>query len=153
MSHFVTTEPAAYPCAKCGRLTLVGLDQGVPYRADAAPVAALTELRALQAGLRSFTSTGRYVRLQLTRRTAAGIRRDPTRGRPAVYVEHMCAAPLTAMDIDLDPVSHEFHARLMRNAKPKPQQQPQPQELGTLFTIHESLGGRVIEINDDTPPF
>ena len=48
--HLISTPPNRSWCNNCGRLTLSGLDAGVPYTVDAAPLTLLGEIQARLAG-------------------------------------------------------------------------------------------------------
>lgn len=150
-SHFVTTTPRCEPCGRCGRLRIVGLEEGVPYRAEPAPLNATGELRAKLGGRRTYA----VISGQLALRTASRIRGDVRRGRPAVFAQHDCRHPATATDIE---TRHLIIATQLIDTALKPGNKEAAElkatetEHDALFLIANELGGKVIAVNDQ-PPF
>lgn len=82
--HLDTTAPLVHTCRRCGRPVIYGLAEGVPARADVAPVDQRGEIVAVLAGRQTYTLR----RSGLIHRDA-GRRADPTLAAPVV-AEHGC---------------------------------------------------------------
>jgi hypothetical protein len=146
--HLVSTRATAETCGRCRRLMLAGLDEGLPYRIDPAPLTALAELAALTARVRTYgLSPGGWVHY----RNAGRIGADARHGRPAVYAEHHCARCLGPADID--PPHVPATAALIERATPAPALAPISVDMDALFLVSRDLGGRVIGLTGNIPPF
>lgn len=144
--HFVSTRPACRACRYCGRLELVGLDEGLPYRAEPAPLTLLAELRVRLTGRRSYV----VINGELAYRNATRIAGD-SRGRPPVLAEHNCAHPATATDIDTTPEHLHVIRQLIRVKSDPLWGKVCTDTESALFTVTGQLNGRVVAF--DPPPF
>ncbi|MFB9432782.1 hypothetical protein [Streptoalloteichus tenebrarius] len=143
---FATTRPTPTPCPRCGRLHLTGLDEGVPYRVDPAPITLSAELHARLAGRRTYA----LIAGRLALRTPSRIRGDH-RGRPPVLPAHQCAHPVTPDQVEVDQVVAV--ARLLAPKRTAPAPVPTSGlEAVALDLLSEHLGARVMSI-DPPPPF
>jgi hypothetical protein len=146
MIHFISTRPTCRPCANCHRLLLTGIDEGLPYRVDPAPLTALGELSARLTGRRSYALVASW----LAHRTAGRIRMDGSRGRPIVFADHRCRTPPAARDLD---AQHAPAIGRLIAALTAPDTDDTADE-NALFLLATDLGGRVIGLTDNqTPPF
>lgn len=96
MTIFITSKPKPEPCLRCGRLQLVGLDEGLAYRVEPVPLHAHAELAARIAG----RSTYAVIAGRLAYRDQDRITGDRHRGRPPVFATHSCARPTPPVDVD-----------------------------------------------------
>ncbi len=86
MSHLTSTVARGKPCPRCHKPTLVALDEGIPARVDAIPLADLqAEIAALLQGRWTYihTTYGHLVHRD-PNRIAANTIRGP------IHAEHRC---------------------------------------------------------------
>lgn len=95
MTIFITSKPKPEPCPRCGRLQLVGYDEGLAYRVEPVPLHAHAELAARLSGRNTYA----VIAGCLAYRNQDRINGDH-RGRPPVVATHSCVRPTTAADVD-----------------------------------------------------
>jgi hypothetical protein len=93
---FITSKPKPEQCPRCGRLQLIGHDEGLRYRVEPVPLHAHAELAARLAGRRTYA----VIAGQLALRDQDRITGDRRRGRPPVIATHSCARPTPPADVD-----------------------------------------------------
>jgi hypothetical protein len=97
MTHFVSTAATEKPCPRCRTAVLIALDEGVPARADAQPLAdRQAEIAAILNGLWTYTLIGNR---ELVHRDASRIQDRTLRG--TVHAEHKCAGRIQLTIDDL----------------------------------------------------
>jgi hypothetical protein len=144
--HLITRRPVARRCDRCRRLQLEGIDQGLPYRVEPAPLTPHAELTAMLAGRWSYE----IVADGLVYRDHLRITKDITRGRPPVFADHQCDNPATATDIDTTYIGTV--TQFIATCSPRPDIETDPDTENALFLVTRQLGGRIIAI-DNNPPF
>lgn len=82
--HLETTVPVVISCSRCLGPVIYGIAEGIPARADAAPLTSLQEIGAVLAGRQTYT----LQRAGLVQRDADR-RSDPGLAGP-VLAEHTC---------------------------------------------------------------
>jgi hypothetical protein len=93
---FITSRPKPEPCPRCGRLQLIGLDEGLAYRVEPVPLHAHAELAARLDG----RSTYGVIAGRLAYRDQDRITGDRRRGRPPVVATHSCVRPTPPAEVD-----------------------------------------------------
>jgi hypothetical protein len=93
---FITSRPKPEQCQRCGRLQLIGLDEGVAYRVEPVPLHAHAELAARLAGRNTYA----VIAGQLAYRDQDRITGDRRHGRPPVVATHSCVRPTPPGDVD-----------------------------------------------------
>lgn len=141
--HLVSRRPRCRPCPRCGRLTLWGLDEGVPFRVEPLPLTINAEIKAILAGLVTYGLCAGYV----TFRDDQRIRIDTKWGRPPVVATHRCERHIVASDIE--PSAVVATANLLKRASLEKAANPdreeiEDEEIEPQFTILDFLNGRVI---------
>lgn len=145
--HFVTTWPRKNHCHRCGRLTLDGLDEGLPYRIDPAPLTTEGELIARFTG----NNTYRLLAAHIVARTIENITTETPTTRPPVYATHQCE-PINPHHIVTEHIPNTqalITDKYLDTATPE-----QDTDQQALITITDVLNGKIIESPDDeSPPF
>lgn len=135
--YLINTMPSVARCNRCKRVTLSGLDAGMPYAVDAIPLTLIGELHARQAGRAMYRLIAGYV----TYREAVHIR--PGYDYP-VIAAHRCTP------VEPGHVAAEHVPELMRMTEP-----PRPTEewpsLLELDPITNTL--KPVPPVDQPPPF
>lgn len=145
MTILATTRPLAAPCPRCHRLQLTGLEEGLPYRVEPAPLHAQAELAARLAGRRTYA----LIAGRLAYRNPERIRGDAHRGRPPVFADHRCEHPTQPGDVD--PTHLDAVHRLLATVAPRPGEDPAV-EADALDLFATELGARALVVLD-RPPF
>lgn len=144
--HLITTPPGCAPCHRCGRLRLIGIAEGIPYRVEPAPLNVHGELRARTSGRWTYT----VIAGQLVYRNVHRIGGDTRRGRPIVFAQHECSNPATEEDIETKHLTHA--TRLIHATTPDKKTATSETDEDALFLLSTELNGRVIAVHN-TPPF
>lgn len=145
--YFVTTWPRKTGCPKCGALILDGIEEGLPYRVDPAPLTLVGEILAETTGYRTY----RFLAGHIVRRTFENITTETPDTRPPVFAWHRCQ-PITPEHISIPhiPVTQQLITDKYLD-KSTPEQDNDQQ---ALITISEVLAGRITSSPDDQePPF
>lgn len=145
--HFVTTRPQTTTCHRCNRLILHGIEEGLPYRVDPAPLTLTGELTAQLAN----RTTYRLLTGHVVRRTPENITAETPDNRPPVFAWHNCT------NTNAETVSAEHipeTQRIITNKTTETATSAQDTDQRALLTLADVLGGHVIESPDDQqPPF
>lgn len=145
--HFVDRRPRSEACARCGRLQLLGIDEGVPFRVSPMPLSPVGELAARMKGLMSYAVHGDF----LTHRDSFRIRGDASRGRPTVVATHECNSIIEPSHYDSRPSAIQEISRVIKMASKSAEDGPDipTREIDSMFQISEGLSGLII----DSAPF
>ena len=92
--HLISKPCVRAVCRRCRRTVLDGVDQGLPYRVDPAPLNIIGELVALASGRSSYR---RVAQVFMVRREQWNIATDVVKGRPLVLADHSCVAPISIL--------------------------------------------------------
>lgn len=145
--YFVTTWPRTSTCHRCGRLVLDGVEEGLPYRIDPAPLTLPGELHAQLTGHRTY----RLLANHIARRTTENITAETPTARPPVYASHQCQ-PLHPEHISTAHIPET--QRLLTDKYLETATEDQDTDQQCLITLADVLAGRIIESPDDPmPPF
>ncbi|WP_086847012.1 hypothetical protein [Amycolatopsis kentuckyensis] len=146
--HFVDRKPKSEPCPRCGRLQLIGIDEGCPYRVCPTPLTPEAELAALMQGRRSYSISGDFLHYRDSFRM-----RGDARGRPTVIATHLCHAPIRPQDFDPRETATREVVRILALASRAIESEPvmSVAENNALFAVAEGLNGLVIR--QDPAPF
>jgi hypothetical protein len=144
--HFIDRKPRSEPCARCGQLQLLFIDEGIPGRCAPMPLNIHGELAARMAGRRTYGVHGDY----LTHRDAFRMRGDATRGRPTVIATHACFEAVRPDWFDTRDSAVREIRRILAMAE-KSDRVETAEESNAMLAIAETLGGLVI--SQEPAPF
>lgn len=152
--HLISRRPRCRICARCGRLQLLGIDEGLPYRVEPIPLTLDAEIKALMVGRITYGIHAGYV----CHRTEGRMTLDVKYGRPPVLATHKCHIATNAVDVDSGWVGATLAMIQRATAEQKVNddgdEESAEAEVDALFTISDLLNGRVVaEQNGPFPPF
>lgn len=146
--HLVTTRPRRTTCERCKRVVLDGIADGLPYRADAAPLNTAGELAARLQGRHAY----RVINRRLHHRDHHDVANDIRRGRPPVTADHRC----TPIDpTHLDPRWIRLFTELVTDPTPVATEDDNTEQHALLILTGAFAGTKVLAIPADhePPPF
>ena len=150
VAHLISRRPRCRTCEQCGRLQLLGIDEGIPYRVEPLPLTIQAEIRAIIGGRITYGAHVGYVCM----RNEGRMTLDVKWGRPPVFATHKCHLPATAEDIDPSGVeaTTAFIAKVIAEQEHRDDPVETATEVEALFSIADLLSGRVVA-SDGPPPF
>lgn len=150
VEHLISRRPRCRNCERCGRLQLLGIDEGIPYRVEPLPLTVQAEIKAIIGGRITFGAHVGYV----CYRDAGRMSLDVKWGRPPVFATHKCHLPATADDIDPRGVdaTTAFIAKVIAEQAHRDDPVETEKEVEALFSIADLLAGRVVA-GAEPPPF
>lgn len=141
--NLISRRPRCRPCPKCGRLNLLGIDEGVPFRVEPLPLTVQGEIRALLNGQITYGIHAGYVCF----RDQGRMTLDAKWGRPPVCATHKCDFVITSKDIEpgaVGAIVKLIDRATAEKARNPDREESEDEHIEPIYTIWNLLKGKVI---------